>query len=198
MERRERLPLFMLNTVLFPEQRLSLRVFEARYMDMITDCLKKELPFGLVSIRTGAEVGDIAEPMDVGTLAYIESWEMPGPGLLHIVARGGQRFHIEGVEHVGKLTLASVTMWEEEAATSIAPEYTQLVDFIRRIVDETQNPIIAPPHRFDDASWVGMRLAQLLPLPLTRKQAWLEQRDPLARLESIQRELDKLVTDKKT
>ena len=198
MARLEHLPLFLLNTVLYPEQRLSLRVFEARYMDMITDCLKKELPFGLVSIRTGAEVGDIAEPMDVGTLAYIESWEMPGPGLLHIVARGGPRFHIETTEHVGKLTLASVVMWEEEAATSIAPEYTQLVDFIRRIVDETQTPIIAPPHRFDDASWVGMRLAQLLPLPLTRKQAWLEQRDPLARLESIQRELDKLVTDKKT
>ena len=196
MERRERLPLFMLNTVLFPEQRLSLRVFEARYMDMVTDCLKKELPFGLVSIRTGAEVGDVAEPMDVGTLAYIDNWDMPGPGLLHIVARGGQRFHIEGVEHVGKLTLASVLMWEEEATLSIAPEYTQLVDFIRRIVDETQAPIIALPHRFDDASWVGMRLAQLLPLPVTRKQAWLEQRDPLARLESIRRELDKLVTDR--
>ena len=54
MEYHERLPLFMLNTVLFPEQRLSLRVFEARYMDMVTDCLKKELPFGLVSIRSGA------------------------------------------------------------------------------------------------------------------------------------------------
>lgn len=195
MERRERLPLFMLNTVLFPEQRLSLRVFEARYMDMITDCLKKELPFGVVAIRTGAEVGDIAEPMDVGTLAHIESWEMPGAGLLHIAVRGGRRFHIEDVDHVGKLTLASVILWETEAAMPIAPEYMQLVDFIRRIVNETQTPIIAPPHRYDDASWVGMRLAQLLPLPVTRKQAWLEQRDPAARLESIRRELDKLVTD---
>ncbi len=99
---------------------------------------------------------------------------------------------------MGKLTLASVVMWEEEARISIPPEYTQLVDFIRRIVDETQTPIIAPPHRFDDASWVGMRLAQLLPLPVPHKQAWLEQRDPLARLESIRRELDKLAADKET
>lgn len=195
MTRVERLPLFLLNTVLFPEQRLPLRVFETRYMDMVTDSLKTEQPFGIVQIRSGSEVGDAAEPEDVGTLAYIEGWEMTEPGLLHILVRAGQRFAIDRVDRRGKLVLADVKLWGDEPAITLTQEYAQMADFIRRIIQEFDAHRIAEPYRFEDASWVGMRLAQLLPVEPALKQRWLELRDPLVRLGSIHVALSELARD---
>lgn len=195
MARLERLPLFLLNTVLFPEQRLPLRVFEARYMDMVTDSLKTEQPFGIVQIRSGSDVGEAAEPEDVGTLAYIEGWEMTEPGLLHILARGGKRFAIDRVDRRGKLLLADVNVWDDEPAVVIGEGYTQMADFIRRIIQEFDAHHIAEPYRFEDASWVGMRLAQLLPVEPALKQRWLELRDPVVRLGSIHEALSELARD---
>ena len=195
MARLERLPLFLLNTVLFPEQRLPLRVFEARYMDMVTDSFKTEQPFGIVQIRSGSEVGEAAEPEDVGTLAYIEGWEMTEPGVLHIQARGGQRFAIDRLDRSNKLVLADVHVWDDEATVAIGEEYTQMADFIRRILQEFDAHHIAEPYRFEDASWVGMRLAHLLPVEPALKQRWLELRDPVVRLGSIHNALSELARD---
>lgn len=195
MTRVERLPLFLLNTVLFPEQRLPLRVFETRYMDMVTDSLKTEQPFGIVQIRSGSEVGEAAEPEDVGTLAYIEGWEMTEPGVLHILVRAGQRFAIDRVDRRGKLVLADVKLWGDEPAITLTQEYAQMTDFIRRIIQEFDAHRIAEPYRFEDASWVGMRLAQLLPVEPALKQRWLELRDPLVRLGSIHAALSELARD---
>jgi Lon protease-like protein len=80
--------------VLFPGGRLPLRIFEARYMDMAKTCLKDGSPFGVCLIREGAEVGAPATPVEVGTLARIDKWDMPQLGLLDIVALGGERFRI--------------------------------------------------------------------------------------------------------
>ena len=198
MERLERLPLFLLNTVLFPEQRLPLRVFEARYMDMVAESLKTEQPFGIVQIRSGSEVGDAAEPEDVGTLAYIEGWEMTEPGVLQILVRAGQRFAIERVDRRNKLVLAEVKLWDEEALVRVPDEYTQMADFIRRIIQEFDAHRIAEPYRYEDASWVGMRLAQLLPVDPALKQRWLELRDPLVRLASIHGALSDLSNEEDT
>jgi uncharacterized protein len=191
----ERLPLFLLNTVLFPEQRLPLRVFETRYMDMVAESLKHERPFGIILIRSGNEVGEAAEPAGVGTLAYIERWEMTEPGVLQILVRGGPRFAIERLSHAGKLALADVALWDSEPAVKVAPEFEQMAAFIQRIIDEFEAHLIAEPHRFDDASWVGMRLAQLLPVEPALKQQWLEQRDPVARLVAIRAALEALAAD---
>src|SRR5262245_4738255 len=87
-ERVKDLPLFPLNTVLFPGGRLPLRIFEQRYMDMAKACLKDSSPFGVCMIREGLEVGDPAVPADVGTLARITNWDMPQLGMLHVVALG--------------------------------------------------------------------------------------------------------------
>ena len=198
MARLERLPLFLLNTVLFPEQRLPLRVFEARYMDMVTDSLKTEQPFGIVQIRSGSEVGGVAEPEDVGTLAHIEGWEMTEPGVLHILVRAGRRFAIDRVDRHSKLVLADVNLWDDEAAVTIPEEHAQMADFIRRIIQEFDAHRIAEPYRFEDASWVGMRLAQLLPVEPALKQRWLELRDPLVRLGSIHEALSELARNDDT
>ena len=195
MARLERLPLFLLNTVLYPEQRLPLRVFEARYMDMVTDSFKTGQPFGIVQIRSGSEVGEAAEPEDVGTLAYIEGWEMTEPGLLHILVRGGQRFAIDRLDRHSKLVLADVHVWDDESAVAVAEDYTQMADFIRRIIQEFDAHRIAEPYRFEDASWVGMRLAQLLPVEPALRQRWLELRDPVVRLGSIHAALSELARE---
>lgn len=190
--RHEALPLFLLNTVLFPEQRLPLRVFEARYLDMISACLKSQSPFGVCLIRRGAEVGEPAEHEPVGTLAHVEHWDMPQQGVLHIVARGGQRFEILDARAHNKLTVADVELWPDEPAAPVPEAERELSDFLRRIMLEVGDDFLPEPYRFDDAGWVGMRLAQLLPVENWRKQEWLTARAPLARLASIREVLTEL------
>ena len=88
-----RVPLFPLSTVLFPGGPLPLRIFEARYLDMIGRCMKDESPFGVVLIREGAEVGQ-AETHDIGTLARIVDWYQGSDGLLGVTAVGEDRFQL--------------------------------------------------------------------------------------------------------
>src|SRR4051812_19593199 len=90
----EPLPLFLLNTVLFPQGRLPLRVFEARYMDMTRDCLKRNRPFGVCRISEGREVGAPAKHELIGTLAGIADCDMQQLGVLQMLALGGQRFRV--------------------------------------------------------------------------------------------------------
>ena len=191
----QQLPLFLLQTVLFPEQQLPLRVFEARYMDMISACLKDEKPFGVVLIKNGSEVGEIAEPEQVGTLAWIEQWEMPQAGMLHILVRGDRRFRIGDINRTAKLARADVTLWEHEPQEAIPAEFADMAEFIQAVIRDFDDQLIAKPHRYEDASWVGMRLAHLLPVEARLKQAWLEERSPVARLRSIKATLDAMAVD---
>ncbi len=94
------LPLFPLNTVLFPGQVLPLHIFEQRYQQMIRRCLAEDLPFGVVLIRKGHEVNDDnAEPYTVGTVARIvESTHLPD-GTMNIVTVGTERFRIRRFMH---------------------------------------------------------------------------------------------------
>lgn len=86
------LPLFPLNTVLFPGATLPLHVFEERYKLMIGACLEERRPFGVLLIRKGSEVGDLAEPFDVGTTAHIARVDELDEGRLNLICLGGQRF----------------------------------------------------------------------------------------------------------
>jgi Lon protease-like protein len=93
------LPLFPLNTVLFPGQVLPLHIFEERYRLMIRRCLAEDAPFGVVLIQSGHEVGEPAEPHSVGTIArIIESTHLPD-GTMNIVTVGTERFRIHRLIH---------------------------------------------------------------------------------------------------
>jgi hypothetical protein len=87
-------PLFLLNTVLFPDGLLPLRVFEQRYLEMAKACLRDQKPFGVCRIREGSEVGAPATHEDIGCLAHIKHWDMQQLGLLQIVAQGAGRFRV--------------------------------------------------------------------------------------------------------
>jgi len=185
------IPIFPLNAVLFPGGLLPLRVFEARYMDMTRDCLKRDAPFGVCLIQEGAEVGAPAVPEGIGCLATILEWDMQQQGILNIKTRGGQRFRIlERRTGAQGLTSADIELIPPEASAVVPDEFSSCARLLEMVVVDQGKPIFAEPHAFDDASWVGYRLAEILPVPLVAKQKLLELNDSLGRLSILQRFLE--------
>lgn len=169
--------LFPLQTVLFPEASLPLRLFEQRYLDMAKECLKEELPFGVCLIASGEEVGAPAEPHDVGTLARIVDWDMPQLGVLNVTTLGGERFVIRERWATAKgLLRALVDVLPEESPSVIGSEHARLVPLLRRVMEEVaaQGGSLAGEPRLHDAAWVAWRFCELLPLPVVLKQDLLE------------------------
>jgi len=184
-------PIFPLNAVLFPGGLLPLRVFEARYMDMTRDCMKRDAPFGVCLIREGSEVGSPAVPEGIGCLAKILEWDMQQQGILNIKTRGGQRFRIlESRAGPQGLISADVELIPAEAKAAVPEEFAPCARLLEMVVADQGKPIFAEPHTFDDASWVGYRLAEILPVPLVAKQKLLELSDSLGRLSILQRFLE--------
>jgi hypothetical protein len=185
------LPLFPLNTVLFPGGVLPLRVFEARYMDMTRECLKQDQPFGVCLIREGREVGTPAKPEGVGCLAHITDWDMQQLGLLQLRTRGGRRFRVldSSVAAQGLLR-ARVELLPDETDADVPAEFTALPNLLRLVVADNAESAFAEPHAFGSASWVGYRLSEILPVPLAAKQKLLELDGALARLEILYRFLE--------
>ena len=171
--------------MLFPGGRLPLRIFETRYMDMAKACLKDGTPFGVCLIVTGKEVGEPATPAPIGTLARIGEWDMPQLGVLHVIARGEQRFRIlERRVQPDGLAVASIEMLAQDTDAPVPGSCTTCVRLLERVLEQ-QPALFEPPHRLDSASWVSARLAEVLPLPLPAKQALLELADGRSRLERL-------------
>ena len=184
---RETVPIFPLSTVLYPGMRLPLRIFEQRYMDMAKACLKHDASFGVCLIREGTEVGSPAVPETVGCLARIADWDMETVGILKVTADGLDRFRILETRTTGPgLILGDIERIAPEAGAP-APELAQSAEFVRRVVESLGSSRFAQPCRYDDASWVGFRLAEILPLRMAVKQKLLELTDPAARLAILHR-----------
>lgn len=189
------IPLFLLNTVLYPGGRLPLRVFETRYMDMVKDCLRNDMPFGVCLLETGDEVlapdGVAGQPQAMGTLATVADWDMPQLGILNIAAQGGQRFRVLAQRtHRNGLVSARVEVLPDPAVTPIPGDYARLVPMLRSLLEALEEGAPPQPHRFYDANWVAFRWAEILPLPLDTRQALLEIEDGAERLELIYRFLE--------
>jgi uncharacterized protein len=181
----QELALFPLNSVLFPGGRLPLRIFESRYMEMAKACLRDGAFFGVCLIREGAEVGAPALPAEVGCLARIASWDMPQLGLLLVTARGEQRFRIlERRVQPDGLARARVEVLPPEDDAPVPERCMRCVRLLERLLAE-QPELAEPPQRLDSASWVGSRLAEILPLPLALKQELLELGDARERLQRL-------------
>lgn len=179
------LPLFLLNTVLFPGGRLTVRVFEKRYFDMVTACLKSDRPFGVCLIKRGAEVGVAAEPQEVGALAHIVQCDLEQPGILQVVARGGGRFRVRATtRQKDQLVLAEIEPLAELSGAMPA-RHARLVEALRHVLEQAGDTSYFPPPQWQDAAWVSGRLVELLPLPLGLKQALLELDDIGMRLDVL-------------
>lgn len=185
-----RIPLFPLNTVLFPGGDLDLRIFEQRYLRMVSDCLRQEAPFGISLIESGQEVGGLAIPCRVGTLVRIVDWEQHTNGILGITVHALQRFNIIDYEADAiQLLYAEVELLDNVPAVPLSERFQPLAELLLRILEQLGDSAKLSHPQPEDASWVGCRLAELLPLPLREKQRLLEINDPIARLHLLHRML---------
>ena len=189
-----RLPLFPLNAVVFPGGRLSLRVFELRYLDMVKQAIADETPFGVCAIREGTETGTPAVPRSVGPRVRVTDWDMPQTGILHIDTQAEERFVVRSTRtEPGGLLTGSVEAVSAEPASAIPAELELAVEILRHIIGEYGTAHFPAPHEFDNAAWVGFRLSEVLPLKLSVKQNLLEMNDSAMRLRILTEFLKKQV-----
>lgn len=185
------IPIFPLHAVLFPGGPLALRIFEPRYLDMVSRCLREGSGFGVSLIREGQEVGTAALPYEVGTFGHISYWQRRADGLLGITLVGERRFRILSSQVGADQLMSAEVQWLDDAAASPVPERFQaLAGLLKGILEQLGQPYRKIPRRYEDAAWVGARLAELLPLSLAQKQYFLQIEDPVQRLERLQSMLD--------
>ena len=189
------LPLFPLATVLFPGGLLPLRVFEQRYIGLVSNCLREAQPFGVCLIVGGSEVmGDGRSPPGfeaIGTLARITDFDQAEPGILHVRTQGGSRFRVlaHRVEANG-LVVAETAAITDEPALPLPADAAPLARLVELIANRVGARDFPAPLLLDDASWVGYRLAEALPLPPGIRQRMLEINDALVRLTVLRRFLE--------
>jgi Lon protease-like protein len=179
----EEIPLFPLDTVLFPGGPLPLRIFEARYVDLVRRCMRDGAGFGVVLIREGQEAGGPATTFDVGTYARIVDFSQRPDGLLGILAHGERRFRIvERWQARDGLHLARVEWLPREMQADLPEDYAELGPAVASILDQVGEPYLTTERRPADAAWVAARIAEILPVSLPHKQHCLELDDPRERL----------------
>ena len=188
------LPLFPLNTVVFPGGRLPLRIFEQRYLDMVKQAIADNTPFGICAIREGAETGTPAVPHAVGTRVIVTDWDMPQTGILHIDTLAQERFVIRSTRtEPGGLLIGTVEAVSSEAAIAVPDDLELAVEILRHIIDEYGDTHFPTPHEYDNAVWVGYRLSEVLPLKHSIKQNLLEMNDSVTRLRILTEFLKKQI-----
>jgi Lon protease-like protein len=188
------IPLFPLNTVLFPGGILPLKIFEARYIDMVRDCMKRDAPFGIVLIKSGQEVGQAAEPEEVGCLAHIDHWDMATLGVLLLRTRGSDRFRIlEKREMPDHRLEAKIEMIAPDAEVPISGMHLTCAKALKIVIDDInargladqgtafESPV-SLPMKLNEAGWVANRWCEILPIPLKARQKLLELADSQSRL----------------
>ena len=180
-----RVPLFPLNTVLFPGGPLPLRIFEARYLDMVSECLRTDSPFGVLLIRDGDETGP-ATTHTIGTLARITDWYQGSDGLLGVTAIGEHRFRLLSSRRMDSgLNIGEVEVLPDEPAVPLPEEYRPLSQILAGVLDDLGRLYASLDRRLDDVAWVTTRFVEILPLDLEQKQRCLEDCDPEARLRIV-------------
>jgi hypothetical protein len=181
------LPLFPLRSVLFPGGELRLRIFETRYLDLVRECSREGKPFGVSLILEGSEAGGPALPAAVGTTARIVDFYTLPDGLLGLCCRGEQRFRVRQtrLRDTGLIVgeLESMAVFEPEP---VAPQHGLLAQLLERLIEHVGGPHAdAGKALYDDAHWVGFRLAEMLPFEPSAQQALLQIDDACERLDRI-------------
>ena len=190
------IPLFPLQATLFPDGLLPLRIFEVRYLDLIKRCIEDGTQFGVVALLSGNEVrtpqgGEVLAGH--GTMARIDSWEAPMPGLLHVKCSGTARFALSSSE-VGKYGLwhGEAAVLPEDPSAQIPAASQAVADRLGKLIAELQKDRVPAgempiprPYRLDECGWVANRWCELLPMQTELKQRLMELESPLMRLELV-------------
>lgn len=191
------LALFPLQTVLFPGGLLRLKIFEARYLDLMTACLRDRQPFGVVLLRSGREVdrkggGESRAAVSfegMGTMAELLAVDSDQPGILQVRCRGSQRFRVHS------RTQQPDGLWSGRTSHVVDDDVMAptgaLIDSVRglatmmgSLAQQGESPFLEP-YRFDDAGWVANRWCEILPISQAAKQKLMELPDPVVRLQLV-------------
>jgi len=193
------IPLFPLNTVLFPGGILPLKIFEARYLDLVSECLRTNKEFGICLISSGDEVAGSAKCYEIGTMAKIIDWDKRDDGLLEIVVEGGQRFRLlDKRERANHLAEGDVLLIEDDDCEDIPVQYQLLSDLLRQIAQKFELSYQSEHELYENAAWVGYRLSEVLPLESDERQALLEIDNVMIRLQHIQDAIEDVTTEEET
>lgn len=189
-----KIPLFPLGTVLFPDGVIALKIFEARYLDMIKSCLREKTEFGVISIMKSLDDED--DPSltfsQIGTLAQIQDFDPVQPALYMTKSFGTQRFKLlNSKQESSGLWIGEVELLENDPITPIPEEHQKVAHLLNDIISVIQSEDLlgeAPfkkPFKVDDCGWVSNRLAELLPISLAQKNHLLAQTNPRIRLDLV-------------
>jgi Lon protease-like protein len=183
----ERVAVFPLNVVLFPGGLLPLRIFEPRYVRMVTECVKDDQPFAVATIVDGGpDVGALSMTAPVGTLARIVDWEQGDDGLLGLVCEGEQRCRIGELEvESDRLLRGRVSRLEEPMPRPVPRDLEWLGRLLRELLEQLGSPYDRLIHGAPSADHVAARLTELLPLPLEQKRALFDLDDSVERLRRL-------------
>jgi len=193
-ERIEALPLFPLRSVLFPGGLLALKVFEARYLDLVAECLRHQQPFGVVCLLQGGEVrADKTAAVrfeNAGVLARLDDVDSEQPGVLRVRCTGTRRFRLEGAatQQPDGLWVGCAELLADDESLPPSVERRATVQALANAIATLKAQGAEPfklPHRLDDAGWVANRWCELLPISLGAKQKLMELDDPQLRLQLV-------------
>ncbi len=190
----QNIALFPLGSVLFPKGRVSLQIFESRYIDLVRRCLKEQSGFGIVLIERGSEVaraGQILNIHRVGTYCELVDWNELPSGLLGITVEGKQTFNIiESWREPNDLCMAAVNFNEQDASDAesleVGEEFQDYVELLRSLSSHPMIEELKLDISFENLREIAWRLADLLPVSSRDKQILLELRDPVSRLQQIE------------
>lgn len=182
----EQVALFPLNVVLFPGGLLPLRIFEPRYLRMVSECLRENRAFAVAAIMEGPEVGGVASTATTGTLARIIDWQQEDDGLLGLLCEGEQVYSLGevSVEH-DQLLRAEVVRRPLAPPQPMPADLSWMAELLDDILQRMDPPFERLAVKNPSADHVAARLIELLPLPLVEKQALFEIEDAAQRLHRL-------------
>ncbi|SNX29182.1 hypothetical protein SAMN06295945_1547 [Polynucleobacter meluiroseus] len=190
------LPLFPLGTVLFPGGVISLKIFEARYLDLFKRCLKDQTPFGVISIFEENEPSSGEAPQmrfaKIGTLAMLEDFDPIQPALYMTKSFGTQRFTLlDTKQEPDGLWLGQIALLDNDSSIPVPEEHRSISALLNELIQVISSnellgdSLFKQPYKLDDCAWVSNRLAELLPIPLIQKNHLLSQTNPRIRLDLV-------------
>jgi uncharacterized protein len=192
LPRASELSLFPLQTVLFPGGLLNLKVFEARYLDLMAECMRKRRPFGVIALRQGSEVRTNNARIDfesTGVLAELIDVDSSQQGILQVRCRGTSRFAVKSSHQQSDGLWRALSRFIPDD-TVVAPDAAHgdtvrgLANAIATLKAQGARPFLEP-YELDNAGWVANRWCEILPIPLGAKQKLMELSDPSIRLQLV-------------
>ena len=178
-------PIFPLRTILFPDSKLPLRIFEPRYLDMVSHCMRSHIEFGIVLSRKVPQPG-MLETYATGTLATIIDWNQGDDGLLGITTLGTNKFELLAMtKQEDGLNIGDIRIVEKEEDFKAPPNFDDMISLLEAILEDV-DLYHERDKFFESASWVSFRFAEILPLKIEDKQKCLEFDDPILRLNFLE------------